>query len=305
MNWRWIIGGAVVLTIASVIAYDQQLVSETTGDASPMSSLLSNLDLITNPLEGSIPETNPVAKTNPFIFANQRDAVLSASAAVELGAFVSKKFLERESGPGGCTTGASCESYCNSIAHAEECISFAEESGLWAGERLAEAKRVRDTLRRGVRPPGGCMNREECEAYCADPNTIEECVLFGRVAGFISEAQARDFLHILPLVKSGRTPGECRSRSSCDAYCGDERHIEECAEFAKEAGLLSMEEAIRVRRIGGHGPGGCRDQEQCETFCRASENQRTCLEFAAQRGLISVEDFMRLYEEYRYADVRD
>ncbi|MBI2039435.1 MAG: hypothetical protein HYT22_04160 [Candidatus Niyogibacteria bacterium] len=210
-----------------------------------------------------------------------------------------EKFSKLGRGPGGCATAASCETYCNSIDNAEDCITFAERNGLWTGEKLKEAKQIRDALRRGVKPPGDCRSRETCESYCADPLHIDECILFGRAAGFISEAEARDFVRMLPLMKSREAPNGCLSRASCEAFCDDERNTEECVAFAQKAGFLSTEEADRVRRIGGRGPGGCRGRNECGAFCEAPENQQACFDFAAERGLIPEEDRRRMEEGAR------
>ncbi|MBI1956906.1 MAG: hypothetical protein HYS44_00395 [Candidatus Niyogibacteria bacterium] len=200
-----------------------------------------------------------------------------------------------DGGPGGCTSQGTCETYCNDIGHIEECVAFGEKHGVLKGEQLTEARRVRDALRRGIKPPGGCKNRDACETFCSEPTNIEECVMFGRAAGVISEAESKEITRILPFIKSGQMPGGCRTKEQCEAYCDRDAHFGECVAFAERAGFISSEELEIARKTNGKGPGGCK-RNACKDFCGKPENQQACFEFAAERGLISEEDLVRMYE---------
>ncbi len=201
--------------------------------------------------------------------------------------------------PGGCTGKAACETYCSDSSHMKECVEFAEKAGFMSPEELKEAKQVLKALDAGVSFPGNCKGKNECEAYCEDQNHMEECVNFGIAAGFIPAEEAEQVRRVLPLMKEGKMPGQCRSKESCEAYCSDSSHIEECTTFFTQAGFMTQEEAQMFRKTGGKGPGDCRGRKQCEAFCNDPENQQACFEFGKEHGLISAEDLRNIEEGTR------
>src|SRR3989344_5750396 len=103
-----------------------------------------------------------------------------------------KKFaaiVKTGGGPGGCKTEASCKDYCNDVGRLEECVVFAENSGLVSGAELEEMKKIQNAVKRGTKFPGNCTNRAACELYCKTPEHADECVAFAKEAGFISEEE--------------------------------------------------------------------------------------------------------------------
>ncbi len=77
-------------------------------------------------------------------------------------------------GPGGCK-GEECKTYCEDSAHAEECRQFAMQNGFMQREGRGQFEGGSD-MRMGppqgvpgmMQGPGGCKNREECEAFCKE-----------------------------------------------------------------------------------------------------------------------------------------
>lgn len=199
-------------------------------------------------------------------------------------------------GPGGCKTKEACETFCNDVNNIETCIGFAEKHGLMDADELKESKQVVRALRKGAKLPGGCANKEACETYCQDPNHVEECVAFAEAAGFIKPEEAKEARKMMGFMQRGETPGNCKSKESCDAYCSSDKNIMECVSFAEKAGMISSEEAAMARKTGGRGPGGCRSKESCDAFCNAQENQQTCFEFAKEHGLIPEEKLAEMKE---------
>jgi len=207
-----------------------------------------------------------------------------------------KKFAAVKTGPGGCTGQSSCDAYCSDISHIDECVSFAEKNGLMDSKELNEAKKVQQTIKSGVTPPGQCKSKQECDAFCSNPNNMEECIAFAEKAGFISGEELAQAKKVIPLMKSGQTPGQCKSKEQCDSYCADDSHASECADFAFKAGFINEKEAAMIKKTGGKGPGGCRGREECDAFCGQPENEQTCFEFGKQNGLIPEEDLRRMEE---------
>lgn len=251
-------------------------------------------------------------------------------------------------GPGGCTTKDSCETYCNSVSHINECVSFAEENNLMSPQELEEAKMVQAAIARGVTPPAcgskkscdsycesadhmeeciifaaeagfikgkeledsqkmlaaikrgvippPCKGKEACDEYCNTPDNMEVCMNFAMEAGFMNEEEKADAQKMLQAIKSGVKPPNCRGKEECDSYCGEEQHFEECINFAQAAGFMSAEDAVMARKTGGKGPGDCKGKEECEAFCNNPDNQETCFNFAKDHGMIPEED-LKMMEE--------
>tara|TARA_Y100000034_G_scaffold117927_1_gene158037 strand:+ start:1084 stop:2592 length:1509 start_codon:yes stop_codon:yes gene_type:complete len=199
-------------------------------------------------------------------------------------------------GPGGCTGQEECEIYCDDIAHIDECIAFGEEHGLIPPGELEEAKKVAEALQAGATLPGGCSSKDECEVYCEDPGHIDECIAFAEAAGFMHPDELEEAKKFADLMKEGDTPGGCRGKEECEAYCDSDRHFEECILFAEKAGVIPPEELEMIKKTGGRGPGGCRGRDECDAFCNNTANQEACFAFAQEHGLLSDKDLARSRE---------
>jgi hypothetical protein len=203
-------------------------------------------------------------------------------------------FLNVKNGPGGCNSGKSCEDYCNTTDHLDECIDFADKTGYYSPEQLAEARKFQALVKAGAQFPGGCKDRNTCELYCNESGHMEECLDFAEKSGFLPKDEIDQARKILPLMKSGKTPGKCTSREQCDKYCAADEHLDECIAFADKAGLLSGEEKEMIKKTGGKGPGGCRSKAQCDTYCQT--NSEECFRFAEEHGLIDEKDLQQMRE---------
>ena len=241
--------------------------------------------------DGHIDECLEFAERENLLSGEELEEARRVSAAVRAGNRL----------PGGCRSKAACEVYCAELDHLAECLSFAEISGLISSSELAEAKKVLKAVQAGHRPPGGCQGKRQCESYCNDPEHMEECLEFGLAAGFLDEREAEEARLVLPLLKSGQTPGKCRSKEQCEAYCADETHFLECTEFAVKAGFIPPEEAAMLKKVlpflqAGKTPGKCRSKEQCEAYCQDPAHRQECTEFALKAGLMSPEDLQEMEE---------
>lgn len=188
--------------------------------------------------------------------------------------------------PGGCKNKKDCESYCDNPEHMEECLAFAEKAGFISGGELEEAKKAAKAMASGIKPPGNCRGKKECDSYCSNPDNMEECLAFAEAAGFIPKEEVEMAKKMMPLMKAGKMPGGCKGKDECEAYCGNESNMEECANFAMEAGLMKPEEVETFKKTGGKGPGDCKGKEQCEAFCNDQANQEICFNFAKEHNLI-------------------
>ena len=211
---------------------------------------------------------------------------------------VAEKVLGVKGGPGGCNSKKSCESYCNDVSKIDECIAFAEENGLMSGKELEEAKKVRAAVQSGAKMPGGCRNKNECQTYCENPDKMDECLAFAEAAGFLPPEELEQARKFIPLMKSGQTPGGCKSKDQCEAYCESDENFEECIDFAEKNGMIPEEEREHIeafKKAGGKGPGGCKGR-QCQAYCETPENQEACFNWAKENGLMKEEDTRRMEE---------
>lgn len=207
-----------------------------------------------------------------------------------------EKFIAAGSkGPGGCLGKDECESFCDDMAHINECVAFAEKNGLMPQQELEEAKKIQSAIQRGVKPPA-CKNKKSCDLYCSQADHMEECMAFAEAAGFMKEEELTEAKKVLSAIKSGVKPPACRGKEECDAYCGEEGHFEECIAFAEAAGFMKPEEVQMARKTGGKGPGGCRGKDECDAFCGDPANQQACFAFAKEHGLMKEEDLQRMEE---------
>ncbi len=197
-------------------------------------------------------------------------------------------------GPGGCKDQTSCKSYCNNISKITECLAFAKKHQLADPALLAEGQKVSDALSKGAKLPGSCIDKASCDSYCKDTSHADECLAFAEKAGMMTPAELAMAKKVAPLLAKGETPGGCKDQKSCESYCADNSKINECADFAAKAGLISTEDAALAKKVGGKGPGGCKSKAECDTYCNKSENQTDCLNFAADNGLIPADQLAQI-----------
>lgn len=206
-----------------------------------------------------------------------------------------QKFLDAGGkGPGGCTSQESCQSYCNDMSHINECVAFAEKTGILPPEQLAEAKQVQAAIAKGVTPPP-CNNKQECDAYCEDPSHMKVCVAFGEAAGFLKGQELTDAKKMLAAIDNGATPPPCKGKDACDAYCSQPDHMEACMTFAQAAGLMTPEEAQGSQQMlaaikKGAKPPACKGKDECDAYCAEPAHVDECINFSVAAGFMSAKD---------------
>lgn len=200
-------------------------------------------------------------------------------------------------GPGGCKDKDSCAAYCeNSTDHLNECVAFAEKTGLVSGDALKEMQNIQSALKAGGQLPGGCKNKNDCQSYCSASAHMEECIGFAEKSGMLKGKDLEDAKKVMPLIASGQAPGGCTTKEQCQTYCADSSRAIECVSFAEKAGLISKEEADIARKTGGKGPNSCTSKESCDAFCNQKANQQSCLSFAKEHDLIPAEQLKQIEE---------
>ncbi|TSD07693.1 MAG: hypothetical protein Greene07144_826 [Parcubacteria group bacterium Greene0714_4] len=194
---------------------------------------------------------------------------------------------------GGCQNETECRAFCDDADNIKVCVDFAEAHGLMSSEEAKRARKFADTS--SSERPGGCSDENECTTYCEDSSHIEECINFAEKHDFMPEDELAQAKKILPLIKSGGTPGGCKTKAQCELYCSEASHIEKCLEFAEENDLIPREELAMAKKMvplikRGETPGGCTSKIQCEAYCSQAANMRKCLEFGEKQGIIPPEE---------------
>ena len=234
-----------------------------------------------------------------FVFAKKHNLIRGPIAEEEH----IDRFAEiiKDGGPGGCRTHQECETYCNDTSRINECVAFAERTGVLPPEELEEIKKIKTAIDQGAKFPGGCRSKNECEAYCTDLTHTDECINFAERAGFIPKEEiehARKFMEVAR--RRGGTPGNCKFEE-CRVYCENPNHVEECLDIAAEAGFIKPEEIEMARKFmqimkeRGGGPGGCKF-DGCRVYCENPEHQDECFEFFEQHDLIPPEARTQMQE---------
>ncbi|MBI2033663.1 MAG: hypothetical protein HYT13_01040 [Candidatus Liptonbacteria bacterium] len=213
-------------------------------------------------------------------------------------------------GPGGCNTPEGCKSFCSEINNLEACLKWADQNN-FEDEHFKEAKKIQSYLASGGKMPGSCNSKESCISYCGDFSHAEECFNFAKTAGLTQgppseiprPGEVRRFEDRIPseeqfkklkeLSDRGETPGGCKSKEACEAYCGESGHFEECLAFGEKVGFIKSDEAQKIREFGGKGPGGCSSPRACESYCNDPSHQEECFKFGEEHGLIPKEELER------------
>jgi hypothetical protein len=212
---------------------------------------------------------------------------------------------------GNCTSKEACHAYCDESAHMGACIAFAKAHGLMNKEEAARSEKFSQRLSKGE-TPGGCDSPASCNTYCSDTIHLDECMTFAEKHDIKGDDYERSKRLRGYLKQGGTMPGGCTSRASCEAYCSDFTHAEECSVFAERAGVADdmgnddgkhggPSEKInpeQLKRLGeltkkGETPGGCTNKDACMAYCEISGHMEECIAFGEKVGFMKKEEVER------------
>ena len=140
-----------------------------------------------------------------------------------------------------------------------------------------------------VKELGDCKDKSACKTYCDKPENVEACVNFAEKNNLMSKEEiglAKKFIEA-----GGKGPGGCTGKDSCENFCNDITHIDECVTFAVENNLMppgELEEAKMVQAAIKRGvkPPPCGNKKQCDVYCEESEHMEECIAFGIEAGFI-------------------
>lgn len=142
---------------------------------------------------------------------------------------------------------------------------------------------------------GNCGSKEECKAYCNITENIPACTAFAEKNGLIKKEDKDKADQFSKQIKTNGGPGGCTDNKSCQAYCSDQSHQQECLDFAEKHGFIKKEDKQKVEKFAqemknGTTPGGCQSKDACETYCHDQSHQEECLNFIVKVGGITQEE---------------
>ena len=137
---------------------------------------------------------------------------------------------------GNCSSKEACRAFCESPANIQSCIAFGKAHGLLNKDQADRGEKFAHDLST-TGGPGGCTSPAACRAFCEDVANIEVCSAFAKSHGATGTNIDRGEKIAAYIKAGGVMPGNCTSASSCQTYCKDFAHVEECTTFAKKVGL--------------------------------------------------------------------
>jgi len=154
---------------------------------------------------------------------------------------------------GNCADQAACKAYCDISANIDVCLNFAEKNNLMSKNEIKVAKNFKG---KGMTGPGGCKGKDECKSYCNGPDHMDACIAFAEKNGMMSSNQLQEAKKVQGAISRGIKPPACGGKDACDSYCSSSEHMAECVGFAEAAGIISKEEADKIKSGGPGGKGG-------------------------------------------------
>ena len=194
---------------------------------------------------------------------------------------------------GSCGSQAECKAYCDDSAHAEACLAFAEKNNLMSSEEVSMAKKF---LSAGGKGPGGCTGKDSCEAYCNDTSHIDACISFAEQNDMMSPGELAEAKKVQAAIRNGVQPPPCGGKKACNAYCAEPENMPACITFAKQAGLMSPEDAANADKMiaaiqAGAKPPACQGKEECDAYCAEESHFNECMDFAKAAGFVSDQEY--------------
>lgn len=136
---------------------------------------------------------------------------------------------------------------------------------------------------------GNCKDKAACAAYCDKPKNTELCLNYAQKNNLMSDDEVKIAKNFITAGSKG--PGGCKSKESCETYCNDIKHIDECVSFAEKNNLMPPQELAEAKKVQaaiarGVKPPPCGNKKQCDAYCEESEHMEECISFGAEAGFI-------------------
>lgn len=159
--------------------------------------------------------------------------------------------------------GKECEATCNSVG-SEACRAFADAAGIYSRGKMIMIQRILTSLAEEIHP-SGCSTEQECQDYCAQDANLEECLKFAETVGGLTSAEATAARENKDVPPEG--PGGCQSKEECDAFCGEPKNSGTCFDFAKDHGMISEADLMKIEEKQQKLKGALNDMPEVVAAC--------------------------------------
>ena len=215
-----------------------------------------------------------------------------AICALAIGAIAQENIQYPVKELGNCKDKAECKTYCDNSENIVVCLDFAKKNNLMPEDEIKKAEKF---IELGNKGPGGCNTKNTCDTYCDDVSNMKECIMFAKENGLISGKELREAEKALAAIEKGATPPPCKGKKECDVYCEEPAHMEECINFAVQAGFMEGKELEDAQKMlaavkKGVKPPACRGKEECDVYCQQEEHFEECLNFSEAAGFMSADE---------------
>ena len=196
---------------------------------------------------------------------------------------------------GNCGSQAACQAHCDQTGNMESCVDYGLKNAMLSQGEATLAKKAIAKIKAG-QTPGGCDSKESCQRFCQDNITdLNSCIAFATEIGVPESEIAQAKKIAQALEKGANLPGSCTGKTSCESYCQDSSHMDECLAFAEAAQILPGNEIAEAKKVAvflknGKMPGGCKSKSDCQVYCEASDHFDECISFAENAQLITKEE---------------
>lgn len=142
---------------------------------------------------------------------------------------------------------------------------------------------------------GNCASKNKCKNYCDNAEHMNACIAFAKDRGLMTEKDSARAEKFTKHVLEKTSPGGCNTPRSCELYCSNISHLDECTAFAEKNGFKDehYEQGKKIQTFlkrGGTTPGGCQTKEECQTYCGDFNHAKECFEFAQKAGILQNEN---------------
>lgn len=198
---------------------------------------------------------------------------------------------------GNCANETACKSYCDNPDNMSACIDFSVSRGLVSASEATIGKKAIEKIKKGE-TPGGCKDKESCEKFCQNSTgDLQQCISFAEEIGVPQEEIAQAKQIAAALQKGAQLPGGCSGKQSCETYCTDIAHIDECLSFAEVSQIIPIEEIAEAKKVApflksGETPGKCKGKKECQSYCEDENHFDECIGFAEKAQLLPQEDII-------------
>lgn len=140
-----------------------------------------------------------------------------------------------------------------------------------------------------VKELGNCKSKEDCKIFCDDAKNTEACLKFAEEKNLLS---SEELVKAKKFKDAGMVgPGGCKGQTECDAYCGDQTHMEACITFAIDNGMMDKQKLEESQKVlaalkKGVKPPACNGPKECDKYCSSSAHMEECMNFSIEAGIM-------------------